>query len=154
LNHSGIRTEHQRHKPALKQRVLAFRRGWETQIGATFPLPTFSPATTDDFRVKSRAVKVRDVAITDVHSASALRTAGTPFGYEDHVWIYVVRRGTWTLDDPHGRGEQTASAGQFLLRHGRPARLSVSELAAYWQFADSSHFIRAFKKHHGPVRRS
>jgi len=28
-------------------------------------------------------------------------------------------------------------------------RLSVSELAAHWQFADSSHFIRAFKKHYG-----
>ncbi|MEV0385724.1 helix-turn-helix domain-containing protein [Nonomuraea sp. NPDC050643] len=29
---------------------------------------------------------------------------------------------------------------------GRP---SVSELAAHWQFADSSHFIRAFKKQYG-----
>ncbi|MEU0950239.1 helix-turn-helix domain-containing protein [Streptomyces canus] len=29
---------------------------------------------------------------------------------------------------------------------GRP---SVSELAAQWQFADSSHFIRAFKKEYG-----
>jgi AraC-like DNA-binding protein len=29
---------------------------------------------------------------------------------------------------------------------GRP---TVSELAAHWQFADSSHFIRAFKKHYG-----
>jgi AraC family transcriptional regulator, positive regulator of tynA and feaB len=29
------------------------------------------------------------------------------------------------------------------------ARLSVSELAAYWQFADSSQFVRAFKKHYG-----
>jgi AraC-like DNA-binding protein len=28
----------------------------------------------------------------------------------------------------------------------RPGHLSISELAAYWQFADSSHFIRAFKK--------
>jgi AraC family transcriptional regulator, positive regulator of tynA and feaB len=28
-------------------------------------------------------------------------------------------------------------------------RLSVSELAAHWQFADSGHFIRAFKKHYG-----
>lgn len=28
-------------------------------------------------------------------------------------------------------------------------RLSVSELAAHWQFADSSHFTRAFKKHYG-----
>ncbi|MFJ1974010.1 helix-turn-helix domain-containing protein [Streptomyces sp. NPDC087903] len=31
-------------------------------------------------------------------------------------------------------------------RIGRP---SVSELAAHWQFADSSHFIRAFRKRHG-----
>ncbi|MFJ5306989.1 helix-turn-helix domain-containing protein [Streptomyces sp. NPDC088350] len=30
--------------------------------------------------------------------------------------------------------------------HGR---LSVSEIAAHWQFADSSHFIRAFKKRYG-----
>ncbi|MFF4233775.1 helix-turn-helix domain-containing protein [Streptomyces sp. NPDC001820] len=29
---------------------------------------------------------------------------------------------------------------------GRP---SVSELAAHWQFADSSHFIRAFKTQYG-----
>ncbi|PAZ16220.1 AraC family transcriptional regulator [Streptomyces sp. SA15] len=28
-------------------------------------------------------------------------------------------------------------------------RLSVSELAAHWHFADSSHFIRAFKKQYG-----
>jgi AraC family transcriptional regulator, positive regulator of tynA and feaB len=28
-------------------------------------------------------------------------------------------------------------------------RLSVSGLAAHWQFADSSHFIRAFKKRYG-----
>ncbi|MFJ9846045.1 helix-turn-helix domain-containing protein [Kitasatospora sp. NPDC101155] len=31
----------------------------------------------------------------------------------------------------------------------RSDRLSVSELAAYWQFADRSHFIRAFKKRYG-----
>lgn len=28
-------------------------------------------------------------------------------------------------------------------------RLSISELAAHWQFADGSHFTRAFKKHYG-----
>ncbi|MGO4423781.1 helix-turn-helix domain-containing protein [Streptomyces sp. MCAF7] len=28
-------------------------------------------------------------------------------------------------------------------------RLSISELAAYWQFADTSHFTRAFKKRYG-----
>ncbi|MGP4050599.1 helix-turn-helix domain-containing protein [Streptomyces sp. 2A115] len=26
---------------------------------------------------------------------------------------------------------------------------SISELAAHWQFADSSHFIRSFKKQYG-----
>lgn len=29
------------------------------------------------------------------------------------------------------------------------ARPSVSEIAAHWQFADSSHFVRAFKKEYG-----
>ncbi|MBD3006612.1 helix-turn-helix domain-containing protein [Streptomyces sp. 5-10] len=29
------------------------------------------------------------------------------------------------------------------------ARLSVSELAAHWRFADTSHFTRAFKKRYG-----
>ncbi|MEV7583702.1 helix-turn-helix domain-containing protein [Streptomyces erythrochromogenes] len=28
-------------------------------------------------------------------------------------------------------------------------RLSISELAAHWQFADGSHFTRAFKKQYG-----
>jgi len=28
-------------------------------------------------------------------------------------------------------------------------RQNVSELAAHWHFADSSHFIRTFKKHFG-----
>ena len=28
-------------------------------------------------------------------------------------------------------------------------RLSISDLAAHWQFADSSHFIRTFKKLYG-----
>jgi AraC family transcriptional regulator, positive regulator of tynA and feaB len=30
-----------------------------------------------------------------------------------------------------------------------PRRLSVSEIAAHWQFADGSHFSRAFKQHYG-----
>jgi AraC family transcriptional regulator, positive regulator of tynA and feaB len=28
-------------------------------------------------------------------------------------------------------------------------RLTITELAAYWQFTDSSHFARAFKKRYG-----
>ncbi|WP_374104636.1 helix-turn-helix domain-containing protein [Streptomyces sp. GESEQ-4] len=102
----------------------AFRRGWQTQIGDGFPLPTFDPATTDDFRVRSRVAKVRDVAITDLHGVSAIRTAGTPYGYEDQVRMYVVRRGSWTLS-PHDRSEHTATAGKFLLRHGRPSHFAA-----------------------------
>lgn len=95
----------------------AFRSGWETEIGDGFPLPTFSPATTRDFRVRSRATKVGDVAITDLHGASAIRTEGPLNGVEDQVRMYVIQRGSWTLGAPLGRAEQTVSAGQFLIRH-------------------------------------
>ena len=99
----------------------AFRSGWETEIGDGFPLPTFSAATTRDFRVESRATKVGDVAITDLHGASAIRTEGPLHGVEDQVRMYVVQRGSWTLGAPLARSEQTVPAGQFLIRHiGRP----------------------------------
>jgi AraC family transcriptional activator of tynA and feaB len=99
----------------------AFQRGWETQVGDDFPLPTFSAATTRDFRVKGRAAKVHDVAITDVHCASPVQTEGTLHGVEDQVRLYVVQRGAWTLGGSSDRGPHTVSAGQFFLRHvGRP----------------------------------
>lgn len=96
------------------------RRLWETQVGDHFPLPTFSPGTAGDFRVRGRAAKVGDVALTDVDAASVLRTAD-PGDIEDRVRIWVVRRGAWTLGGGPG-GEHSVSAGQFLLRHvGRPS---------------------------------
>ncbi|WP_327406880.1 helix-turn-helix domain-containing protein [Streptomyces sp. NBC_01288] len=99
----------------------AFRDGWETEIGDGFPLPTFSPATMRDFRVRSRATKVGDVAVTDLHGASAIRTEGPLDGVEDQVRMYVVRSGSWSLGAPLARDEQTVPAGQFLIRHiGRP----------------------------------
>ncbi|MFC9433798.1 helix-turn-helix domain-containing protein [Nocardia sp. NPDC057030] len=103
-----------------------FRHGWQTQVGAAFPLPTFSQATTGDFRVRSRVAKLRDVAITDLDSASVIRTAGTPYGYADQVRMYVVRRGLWSLGGVAGRGEHTVRAGQFLLRHGPPLHFGAS----------------------------
>ncbi|MEU9882138.1 helix-turn-helix domain-containing protein [Streptomyces phaeochromogenes] len=104
----------------------AFRHGWHTQVGDGFPLPTFSPATTGDFRVRSHVAKMRDVAITDLDSASVIRTAGTPYGYEDQVRMYVVRRGTWTLGGSPDRDEYTVSAGQFLLQHGPPMHFGAA----------------------------
>jgi AraC-like DNA-binding protein len=108
----------------------AFRRGWETQIGDdVFQLPAFTPDTVSDFRVKGRVVKVREVVVADLHAASATRTTDVPGGDRDLVEMYVVRRGAWTLGGPRDRGEQTISAGQFLLRH--VGRQSVFETAPH-----------------------
>jgi AraC family transcriptional regulator, positive regulator of tynA and feaB len=62
-----------------------------------------------------------------------------------------------TLQRAFAAGGESATA---YIRHRRleearlaltapSARLSVSELAAHWHFADSSHFIRAFRKRYG-----
>ena len=79
-----------------------------------------------DFRVKSRAVRVDDVAITDLRGASTIRTDGPLGGPEDVVRLYVVKQGAWTLGGPHDRGERTISAGQFLLKHvGKPSHFET-----------------------------
>ncbi|RDI68338.1 helix-turn-helix domain-containing protein [Nocardia pseudobrasiliensis] len=103
-----------------------FRHGWQTQVGDGFPLPTFSAVTIGDFRVRSRVAKVIDAAITDLDSASDIRTGGTPLGYDDQVRIYVVRRGTWMLSGSPHRAEYTVTAGQFLLRHGPPLHFGAA----------------------------
>ncbi|MEU8465137.1 helix-turn-helix domain-containing protein [Streptomyces sp. NPDC029003] len=107
-----------------------FRRGWETQIGDNvFQLPAFSPDTIGDFRVKGNVTKVHGAAIADLHAASATRTADVPGGDQDLVAMYVVRRGAWTLGGPSGYGDQTVSAGQFLVRH--LGRLTAFETSAH-----------------------
>ena len=104
----------------------AFRRGWETEFGDGVPLPMFSPATRSDFRVRSRAARVDDVAMTDLHGTSVIRTEGALHGIEDVVRLYVVQRGAWTLGGPHDRNERTIAAGQFLLRHvARPSHFET-----------------------------
>ncbi|MFD7081605.1 helix-turn-helix domain-containing protein [Streptomyces sp. NPDC059918] len=108
----------------------AFRRGWETQVGDdVFQLPAFSPDTIGDFRVKGNVAKVHGAAIADLHAASATRTADVPGGDQDLVAMYVVRRGAWTLGGPPGFGDQTVSAGQFLVRH--LGRLTAFETTAH-----------------------
>ncbi|MET7683278.1 helix-turn-helix domain-containing protein [Streptomyces sp. NPDC005423] len=108
----------------------AFRRGWETQIGDdVFRLPAFTPDTVGDFRVKGHVTKVHGAAIADLHAASPTRTADVPGGDQDLVAMYVVQRGSWTLCGPPGRGEQTVSAGQFVIRH--VGRLSAFETSAH-----------------------
>ncbi|MFD3309490.1 DNA-binding protein [Streptomyces sp. NPDC058694] len=105
---------------AAPQGFDAFLRGWEAEFGGGFQMPSLCLATTGDFRVKGRFARVRDVAIGDLHGASALRTGGASCGVEDLVAMYAVRRGTWTLGAMRDRGEHTVPAGQFLLgRFGR-----------------------------------
>ena len=104
-----------------------FQRGWKAEFGDGIPLPAFSPATTRDFRVASRAVRVDDAAITDLTGESVIRTDGPLGGPEDVVRLYVVRRGSWTLGSPDDPGEQTVSAGGFLLKHvGRPSHFETT----------------------------
>jgi AraC family transcriptional activator of tynA and feaB len=97
----------------------AFQDTWETQIGDSFPMPAFSQATTEDYRVRTRAAQVRDVGIIDAHGTSALRTVEVQDDVEDQIKMYVVRRGSWTLGGSSALGEHTVSAGQFLLHHAR-----------------------------------
>ncbi|MGI5447504.1 helix-turn-helix domain-containing protein [Streptomyces sp. CA-243310] len=73
--------------------------------------------------------KVHGAAIADLHAASATRTADVPGGDQDLVAMYVVRRGAWTLGGPPGYGDQTVSAGQFLVRH--LGRLTAFETSAH-----------------------
>ncbi|RAG85531.1 DNA-binding protein [Streptacidiphilus pinicola] len=108
------------------ERAAELRRGWEAEFGTTAPLPAVSPATRGDFRVRSRAVRVDDVAVTDLRGASVIRTEGPLGGPEDVVRLYVVKRGAWTLGGGHDGTERTVSAGQFLLKHiGRPQHFAT-----------------------------
>jgi AraC family transcriptional activator of tynA and feaB len=103
-----------------------FQRGWQAEFGDGIPLPAFSVATTRDFRVTSRAVRVDDAAITDLSGESVIRTEGPLGGPEDVVRLYVVRRGAWTLGSPDDPGERTVSAGGFLLKHvGQPSHFET-----------------------------
>lgn len=105
---------------AVPRGYHAFRDAWETQVGAVIPLPSLSPAAVDDLRARARVTRLRDMVITDIHTASSLRTTA-PAGGGDQVWLHVVRRGAWMVGGPPDRGQQTISAGQFLLRHiGQP----------------------------------
>src|SRR5689334_9526867 len=69
-----------------------FTKRWHALTGGGFPMPAFSPATMTNFRVRFRATRVRDVAITGADGSSAIRTAGGPGPGEDHVRLWLVRR--------------------------------------------------------------
>ncbi|MFE2499839.1 helix-turn-helix transcriptional regulator [Streptomyces scopuliridis] len=94
-----------------------FERSWRTHVGDEFPLPRFSPATATDFRLRFRAARVRDVAITSVDGASAAQTADGPSHDADQVRLWLVHSGAWALGSKRHTVEHTVVAGRFLLRH-------------------------------------
>ncbi|MGW3728386.1 helix-turn-helix transcriptional regulator [Streptomyces sp. NPDC000851] len=94
-----------------------FEQSWRTHVGDEFPLPRFSAATATDFRVRFRAARVRDVAITSVDGASAARTADGPSHDADQVRLWLVHSGAWALGSKRNTVEHTVVAGRFLLRH-------------------------------------
>ncbi|MEV8510350.1 helix-turn-helix domain-containing protein [Actinoplanes sp. NPDC051475] len=94
-----------------------FTQQWHALTGGGFPMPAFSPATMTNFRVRFRATRVRDVAITTADGPSAVRTAGGPGRGEDHVRLWLVSRGEWALGDSREDSELTVPAGGFVLRH-------------------------------------
>ncbi|MGW0569189.1 helix-turn-helix domain-containing protein [Streptomyces tauricus] len=92
-----------------------------------------------------RAAKdLADSRLTDADLSSAT------LARELNVSLRTLQRAFAAVDESvtgYIRGRRLEEARLALAAPHSP--LSVSELAAHWQFADSSHFIRAFKKHYG-----
>ena len=69
---------------------------------------------------------------------------------ELHVSVRTLQRAFASAGEPAAAYIRHRRLEEARLALTAPSnRLSVTELAAYWQFADSSHLIRAFKKHYG-----
>jgi AraC family transcriptional activator of tynA and feaB len=94
----------------------AFLREWEREI-SDGRQPATDPAEADEFQVKSRALKLHDVAVIDLHGVSAVRSDGVPLKLEQQVRMFVVRRGAWTRDGSRNRGDQTLSTGEFVFEN-------------------------------------
>ena len=109
-------TPHTTIRGGAPQGSEAFLREWEREISDGCQ-PTSSPAATDEFQVESRALKLHDVAIIDLHGVSAVRSDSVPPKFRQQVRMFVVRRGAWTRDGSRNRGDQTLSTGDFVLEH-------------------------------------
>ncbi|MDH6604837.1 AraC-like DNA-binding protein [Streptomyces sp. SAI-208] len=99
--------------------------------------PTFTPA------LAQAAKDIADAGLTDAALSPAAVAAHL------HVSVRTLQRAFASLDESFSsyiRRRRLEEAAAALTAPGSP--LSVSEAAARWHFTDSSHFIRAFKKHY------
>jgi AraC family transcriptional activator of tynA and feaB len=94
----------------------AFTRGWRTEIGAAFALPTFPAADAGDFQGRVRSSRLFDAAMTDLTVVAPMRTSAVATE-NDFVRLYLVRHGAWVLDDPLRRGDHAMAPGDFFMYH-------------------------------------
>ncbi|GAA0459942.1 transcriptional regulator [Paractinoplanes deccanensis] len=97
--------------------------------------PTFVPALAE------AAKELADARLTDAGLSPATVAAHL------HVSVRTLQRSFAGLDESFAayiRRRRLEEAARALAAPG--SRLSVSQAAAIWQFTDSSHFIRSFKK--------
>ncbi|MCX4817487.1 helix-turn-helix transcriptional regulator [Streptomyces sp. NBC_01239] len=100
--------------------------------------PVFTPA------LAQAAKDLAEARLTDAELSPASVAA------QLHVSVRTLQRAFASLDESFSsyiRRRRLEKAAEALTASG--SRLSVSEAAARWHFTDSSHFIRAFKKHYG-----
>jgi AraC-like DNA-binding protein len=95
-----------------------FAREWQTRMGETFALPSFSRATVAAFGARSCGFRLRDVMFNRFANVAAIRTAGPRVCTDDHVNLWIVHRGTWWFGEPEGT-EHTTPAGRFLVQTGK-----------------------------------
>jgi AraC-like DNA-binding protein len=93
-----------------------FMREWDARIGNRFPLASFGPEPATGFRFRSAGMRVRDVMFNSIDSTSAIRTTGGTFGVEDHVRVWIMRRGVARFGN---RREHAVAAGRFTAHGGR-----------------------------------
>ncbi|MGW7576508.1 helix-turn-helix domain-containing protein [Streptomyces sp. NPDC054765] len=107
-----------------------FRRGWEAQVGESYPAPAFTPGSTGDFRISARAVTVHDSVIADVRSESLIGTnSDAPHLRDDQVLMHVVRHNSWTFTR-RCQGEHSVPAGHFMLRRSGPPTFEAARRTA------------------------
>ncbi|WP_067134812.1 helix-turn-helix domain-containing protein [Microtetraspora malaysiensis] len=102
-----------------------FAREWQTRMGETFALASFSRATVAGFGARSRGFRLRDVMFNRFENAAALRTAGPRVGADDHVRLWIIHRGTWWFGEPGGT-EHTAPASRFLVQTGKLSHFAAT----------------------------
>jgi AraC-like DNA-binding protein len=123
---------------AARNALVELARGLLSGEGVDADEPEFSSA------LAAAARRIAEGLLTDPELSPAV------LARELHVSVRTLQRAFAETGEPitaYVRRRRLECAREELARLG--PQLSVSELAARYQFADSSHFIRLFKKEYG-----